>query len=267
MAGFSLGIGVSVAHRRRRPSYDPFAAAYFGTFQAEPGAAYKRLMSDYTTALQDEGIWPKLDLVFDIGAMDATGWARNWKDPDQFMLAAVNGPTIVPRYGATGDGSTMCLEAPWTPFANGQEFALNDASIWMASPANVASAQPAVGAGQSYVVAINPRSASDNGICQLNSVSGSPPAYAGVTSSVGFWGAQLFDGNQLRMTRDGIALGPDLTKAAEGRPTGRLRALGRTPSSYTTLPVRMMAVGGSVIGKEQVFAAAWKALADGMAAL
>ncbi|MBX3543568.1 hypothetical protein [Chelatococcus sp.] len=270
MGGLALSAGLGLSRRTRRagPRYDPDAVALFGYFAAPPADAYRRLLSDFNVALKDHGAWPDIDLIYDLGAMDATVWARNLRNPGANVLTPVNSPTVVPRVGGAGNGTTSYFDTGFSPANAGGRFAINDASMWVQSPSSGQSASPICGAGTGYVTSITPRNASDQTVVAINTVtSGYIVTIPGTTDGAGLWGVQQLDAATKRVTRNGVGLGADIALPAEGRPTGNIRLGGRSPSSFSAQTVRFFMAGASLAGKGAAIAAAFAALKSGMDAL
>ena len=220
------------------PPYDPDAVAIFDVWDIIGVPAddeRKQRVSDTIVALKEADLWDQWDLFFVTAAHAETAAYINWKSPLTLSLSPVFAPAFAVDRGFTGNGTTSYLQCNgYIPNTNGVHWEISSASVWSWALTDMASASPDAGAGESNVGAVVPRNASNQISGQLNRAT--TAISAAMASSIGLSGVQRVAGSSETLWKNGsqVASGSNV---ASGRPTGRFRVCGRSPSSFSSRQV------------------------------
>jgi hypothetical protein len=241
----------SVAASSTFTTYYTASQAIFTAFTTPPVTARKTVINTCVGSLKTAGIWTLLDCLYFMAAADAQAALINWKNPGTFNLIAVNSPTFTADRGFTGDGATSRLRTQFTPSANGANFTLNDASLWVFSLTAAANAANAIGnSSVSPRSFVTPRNASNQIACSVNDGTSSVVATA---SGLGLVGASRVNSTTKRAWRNGAQVGSDFPITSTALPTQEQWLLAANATSFSTYQEAGAAFAASLTGLESSF--------------
>lgn len=119
------------ARRRRVDGYHEDAVTLFEAWSSvdgyNPDTARKKLVSDAIGALDEAGIWAKIDRLLCVAEQEQAS-LRFWNDPN-LEATAVSTPTFTADRGYKGNGSSSYINTGFVPSTHGVSYTQNDALI------------------------------------------------------------------------------------------------------------------------------------------
>jgi hypothetical protein len=122
-------------------SYGDTYQAVYDAMTNKPSADVAEAQNTMVEALVDAGVWSKLD-VFYLFAQESNAASEaliNWVNPGTFDATLVNSGdiTFTSLEGFASGGTSGYINTNWNPFANGVNFAQDDASHGIYSRSNI----------------------------------------------------------------------------------------------------------------------------------
>lgn len=211
-----------------------------------PARTRSFLLDDTIGALQEAGIWAKLDLLYLLAAHDEQAARVNIRSPGSYSLTAVGAPVFTKDRGFAGDGATTSLDTGFDATAAAGQYALASAHAGVSILDNLASAGCAFGAGGvSGELALCPRSLADTLTARINDLG--PSLAAPATTSAGH-SLIVRSGATRTLYKDGASAATDGTPAT-ALPEGSL-ALLRADAAFGPWQVAAAHAGGALSAAE-----------------
>jgi hypothetical protein len=203
------------------------------------------LLDDTIGALQAEGLWQKLDVLYLLAAHDAQAARVNIRAPGGSALTAYGAASFTPDSGYAGDGSAAYLGSGFVPGA-GDAYDLASAHAGVFILDEIASAGFAAGAaGAAGELALGPRTGGGMLTGSINDLG--PALSAAIATSVGH-SVVCRDGGSRTLYRDGVAAGTD-SLAATALPDSELTVL-RAGAGFGPWQVAAAHAGGALTAPE-----------------
>lgn len=206
---------------------------------APPGRRRAFLIDDLVAALEDTGVWERLDLFYVLAAGDEAGARINWRDPGTHDLTAVGGPVFHRDQGFQGDGSGAFLSAGVGLGALSQ-YAQTDATLFSWSLTHLfENGRPDLGAAGGTTSSIYGGSAANN----LGTAVNGSNINTSVATSRGLSAASR-SGSAVTIFKDGEPAGS--TTQTPGSVAGGDVTVLRAGSSYSTRRIAAAGFGRSL---------------------
>lgn len=229
------------------------AQAVINAMSPTPNAARQNLIAAFVGALQDTGVWVKLDLLYVLAADTAANGLINWKNPGTFTAAPITTTAaFTADRGYTGNGTSDAFATGWVPSVNGVNFVRDDASIWLWNLKEIEYALGDMGSKSTSAIQTLLRAKTSNVMGgRINDATLSPqPA---VNSAIGMFGISRRDANSHYLWKNGVLRGFGTSFPSTGINPDNQWFLGCNPSAFSPQQQALLAWGASLTGLENAF--------------
>jgi hypothetical protein len=206
------------------------------------------LIDDLYNALNDYGIWAKLDALWIMAAADSQAACVNWKNPGvTFTLTPVNSPTFTADRGFAGDGATSYLDTGLNlSTLSGGQATLNahHFSVWCRTAAAGANTSDMGNAAD----LLRMRSSTDRALARVGD--GTLTDFAANTDTTGHFVAVRRDASTKALYARGSQLGSDASVAATSFTNANMLIGQASGAGFTTKQFAAASIGGVLDGTE-----------------